>query len=510
MAKKGTITTSGGIMQKLDFPFSFLNYLILDTRSLSLFRILLGISILYNIIFIKWKFIGYLLGENAFITLELIQTFTNVPDYSIFDLYNTSFFVKVFMVLYLINTVLFTIGFKTKLTSILSVFFQFNLFQALNPVTLGPDMYNFHLSFWAMFLPLGNYFSIDRVLFKNSILRAPSLAVSIVLLFQIGCIYFFTAVFKYGDPWVSGYAVRNMLLDENFTRWLGEIFRDSKPFYSSMTYLTLFFEYLTLPLLFVKWRFKYFRVIISLFLLFFHGTIFLTYDVGNFSISGIAIAFLILPTDVWDRIGFLKKSKIISPQYNLMNWNIKPLVLIFSMLCIYVILERNIYNYYYYIQDNNTSEKLQKFQIPSPAVASIFTQYWRMFAPEPQNHIGWFEICLSEPIKDSKEHFSCDVIFHSLRDKNKISDWEAFLISVSKNKLSPNNEDNILFRYFSKWLLWKILKINSDKKAIFLDEFYLIEHRVLCGDQSNPHKPQKTRHIYNVLDLTDGKVIEIN
>jgi hypothetical protein len=65
--------------------YNYFDYLILDKKSLSLFRILLGLSFLYNLLLVKWKYIQPILGGEM-LPFELLDTISKGLDYSIFQL----------------------------------------------------------------------------------------------------------------------------------------------------------------------------------------------------------------------------------------------------------------------------------------------------------------------------------------------------------------------------------------------------------------------------------------
>lgn len=475
----------------LNIIYDQLQYLILDTRSLSIFRIALGISLLYNILFIKWGFIVHILGADTFMVFTEIQAIGTKPNYSIFSFIRSNLFVNIYMWLYLVNTILFILGFKTRVTSILSVFFQFNIFQAANIFAFGFDMFTFQLSFWAMFLPLSNYYSIERNRCRDAL---PSLSISIVLLIQIGMIYLFTGIFKYGVSWQDGYAVKLMLLDDDLMRGIGPILLKNKWLYTFSTYFTLLGEYLLIGLILIKWNWKKLRLIGAIFLFSFHSLIFLSYDAGNFSLSGFAVALLLVPGDFWRQLKW--KTNDVKEIVKFAN-KIKWVYISLSLVAIFVIVERNFYNYYLYNDDKVTVNRLKKIHVPSVATASFFTQYWRMFSPNPAKHVGWLELAKNE-VNDIG--MSSLKSIYSSKEKNP-ADWEAFILSHMKRNLYKKNTQNVFTTSLVNWLKWKIIDI--DGSSANQDDYYLIEHRKMIEYETGELMPESYL-VYSVADLANG------
>jgi len=494
----------------LDVIYDSLKYLKLDTRSLAFFRIILGLSIIYNIIVVKWNFTAVLLGSSPVMPLEEIHAIANSPAFSVFDFINSDTFVRLYLILYLITAIAFTVGYQTRISAVLSVFFQFNLFQAVSPFTLGFDMINFQLSFWAMFLPLNNFFSVDKMVNREKIkYQEASLSVCIALLFQVGCIYFFTGIFKYDDSWQEGYAVRNMLLDDTHTYGLATFFKNNLLIYQFLTFSTLLMEYLLIFLIFIPYKNNWMRLSASVLLFLFHFSILLSYDAGNFSITGIAIAALLIPENVWNKWMISVREFNSQDTFLIKNLRIKKLLAAFCVFVIFVIAERNVYNYYYYRKDYIVVNRLKYFHIPEPAVASFFSQYWRMFAPKPQEDIGWLEICNSTAAENNTS-FDCNIIFSTKKEK-KMADWETFLVGVSRSKLKrgQDQQDNAYFIFFSYWLKWKLNTIEN-KELTNYSPYFLIEERKLCGDQSTPYEPKVVQYYYAVNDLIARKIYQLN
>ncbi|MEZ5025045.1 MAG: HTTM domain-containing protein [Chitinophagales bacterium] len=273
----------------------------LDDRSIAVFRIILGISVLYNLVLIKLPYAVEFWGQHTIIPIDILKNMNGPSSHSIFDYIRNDIFAYVYISVAILSALLFIVGYKSKYNAIILLFLYWNLLQGAANWIGGYDFYNFHLLFWAMFLPLDNHFSIKPPKLKPKV----SLAVSIILITQICWIYFATGMAKYGTAWTEGYAVKIMASDKWVTYKTAAFFANNIWVYKPLTYLTLFFE-VSLPffVLFPLRKTPIFRYIGILFLVGFHVSIFSIYDVANFSIAGLSGAALLLPEAFWQKWKF--------------------------------------------------------------------------------------------------------------------------------------------------------------------------------------------------------------
>jgi hypothetical protein len=432
--------------------YNYFDYLVLDKRSLALFRIVLGCSFLYNILVVKWNYIHPVLGGEM-LPFELLDTISKGLDYSVFqwDLLRTNTFISLWMYSFLLVTIAFVLGIHPRIMSVLMFFFQFNIMQAANAFVTGVDYLNLNLLTWGIFLPLNEHYSV----LKSNKNKIPSLAVCAVLLLQIGCVYFFTFLFKYGIPWKEGYAVKYMLMDSTIAWGLADFFQTKKMFYLFFNYITLLIEALIIVLIFIKWKWQYARSIAAIAIIMLHLMIWVNSDVGGFGIAGWAAAAVLIPKNWFTSLA--NNTKLVkAPQY--LNGKLKIVIVAFSLFAAVVIIQRNIYTLYKSYNDEVTLNRLKNVMIPSFAKSSFYHQYWSMFAPNPSTHVGGFGIVQKVKMIDNSK-LEATFVYNST--EKKYYDWETSILHLFRQNILDLNEKKPGKNMFSFWLDWKIKNLNN-------------------------------------------------
>jgi hypothetical protein len=473
--------------------YNYFDYLILDKKSLSLFRILLGLSFLYNILLIKWNYIQPILGGEM-LPFELLDNISKGLDYSIFqwDILRSKGFITFWMYSFLATTVAFILGIYPRLMAVLMFIFQFNIMQGANAFVTGVDYLNLNLLTWGIFLPLNEHFSV----LKSRKNRVPSLAICVVLLLQIGCVYFFTFLFKYGIPWKEGYAVKYMLMDALFAWGLADFFQNKKWFYESFNYFTLLIEAVVIVLIFMKWKWQMARSVAAISIIILHLMIWLNSDVGGFGIAGWAAAVVIIPNTWYARFEQNSKNAIL-PQY--VYGKLKSGMIVFALFAAIVIVQRNFYALYRIHNDEVTLKRLDKIMIPSFAKSSFFHQYWSMFAPNPPTQLGGFGIVQKVKMIDNNK-LEATFVYNSL--EKKYCDWEvSILILLRQNILELNNKPPGK-NMFSFWLDWKIK--NLDNYTGNTKDYMLVEIQRIVSLEKLQDVPTVDSVFYYAEEIISG------
>jgi hypothetical protein len=473
----------------------------LDNRSLSLFRIILGLSLLYNL-WIKSYYLKEFWGENPIIPQAVFQALNGANAFSIFDLIRSDLFAQTYFVLCFISFSLLTLGFRTRWTAAISCFLYWNLLQASASFAFGFDLYTFQLLFWACFLPLNQYWKLD---FKQKTAKQANLIFSIILLYQIAWIYFATGIAKYGDSWLQGYAVQNMLLDQWATTDLGQYLANQAWFYMPATYLSLFFECIFPLLIFLP--FKRLRYLASGFLFIFHLSILLTYHVANFSISGFAVAVLLLPADFWKKLQF---QALQNPSPNIQNRYLKYLSYGLCGLAFVVISSKNIYFASRCSPLRKTAfAKTLNIQLPylEPVQlvrVSFFTQYWRMFAPNPPFKVGWIALEIEE------EDQAYDLFSKKrIREQPQIN-WspqglEYYLMMYARTFNFPSGQGERYKVFLKYWIPYQLKKHNIPLSR--LDDLRLVEYQYYV--KVPPHPTEVSRDPYRARKLVEQDLTKL-
>lgn len=438
------------------------DYLLLDTRSVAVFRILLGISILYNFVFIKWPYVReFYDAQKGLFTQAEWRILNGIHSPSVFDWVRSENLAYFILSVAIAISVAFILGFRTRYTSVILLVLYYNIQAAVSGFCFGYDFYTFQLLFWAIFLPLSNYFSWDARRNRTSEKYLSALPVSIAILTQVAVVYCTTGLVKAGPSWWGGYALRTMSLDIFSTHGIAPFLRSTPLIYVPLTYLTLIFEILFPLLLFVRYQWVYLRIIAAVILLIFHLSVFLSYDVANFSITGIAVAFLLIPGNVWDKYLPQLSNDTLKP--GLLQGKLKSFTAaVIGIVCfimvhqgmVFAIGELARYRKGVFVSLNEITQHLE---IQNPFKFSFFLQKWKMFAPNPPPNCGW--IALEEKREDG---FIYDLISGALVHPDKYEMHQKYK-GFEKQLLNPARSyryrESWKYRMFlQKWIPYQIQK----------------------------------------------------
>jgi len=491
----------------LDKVYNRMKYLIPSLYSLAVFRIVLGISVLYNLIFVKLPYIEEFYGKNTIIPKSLMIEMNGEQSFSILNVIQSDGFAYLLMLFTIAAALSFTLGYKTKLAGFISLFGYWSFLQAGSKFAFGFDFYTIHVLFWAVFLPLDNHFSVSKISRKECAM--PSLAFSMALLIQITCVYFFTGLAKYGITWQEGTAITAMLSDVFSVTPLHQYMLPHTSICKMLTYSTLLFEVLSPIMIFASFKNQMLRYFFVIILLGFHLTILSMYKVANFSITGIAVALLLLPDNFWKRLGFVDGN--LDKKLTYKSVYIKGFAVIFSIFSIYVIIEKNIFFstkhtlWKKYNSSQWVSENLSFLDIPSPISISYFSQYWKMFAPNPPFRLGWFTI----------EKKLADGTFEDILTKKKVAldeysfkeAWhtkgmERFLLYYSRfYKEEQRGEKFRIYLFY--WTLHKLEQNGVAKKAEF-SQYYFADYNYILDLAHLDKKPKMSRDISSCSKILLG------
>ena len=173
-------------------------YYRLDIRALSLMRIAIALIIIIDLL-IRFSDLEAHYTNNGLWPLNLIYNFGWNPGFwSLHALNGGVNFIIILFVLHFIFALFLLIGYKTRLFSVLVWLFTISLHNRnLFVLQAGDDLLRMIL-FWGIFLPWGNYYSIDSK--KITRLKNNALA-NIGYLLLIASIYFFTFNLKNSAEW---------------------------------------------------------------------------------------------------------------------------------------------------------------------------------------------------------------------------------------------------------------------------------------------------------------------
>ena len=195
------------------------------------------------------------------------------------------------------------VGYRTRLMTFVLWALVLSI-QLRNPLVNGADSRFLHLLlFWGIMLPLGAYWSVDRV---RSALPRPSprfLSLATFGLFmQIAFIYWFTAAIKTGPEWrVDHSALYYALSLDEIATPIGHYLLNFPDLLQTLTFGTFMLEAVGPILLFCPFFTGPIRTGAALAFMSLHFGIWLTMDIGIFPWVSAFCMVCFFPTWFWDR-----------------------------------------------------------------------------------------------------------------------------------------------------------------------------------------------------------------
>jgi len=449
----------------------------LDIRSLGAFRIIIGLVLLYDLIFNRIVYYKQLYSYEE----GLMNSFffnTEIYKDSFWSFIQTGAEMPYIFVLALISYLCYVLGYLFKinriLTPILFVYISHKYFLTL----IGADQIITVLLLFTIFLPIGQSFAFISK--KNSFRNYEIRGVAVwALLIQISIIYFFNAINKTGDLWLSGNVVKVATSDTILSTRFSYLLAKNNLLNHFTTYFSYAYEFLFPLLLFFPYRNQKIRLLLSFIIIFFHFSISIFMDVGHFYLVFLSISILLLPTKFWNYFTNKSQNKnsIVLRKKNTTILRITVIILLF------LAIQRNVFSFLNRLTFSDTKiyqtiyspfEYLNELPISTP----FLSQSWVFFTPNPPEEMGILTIegidyengiiNLSnlDPFKkrnNYKTESSQSLRLLGLRIRYYLDKWNS-------NKEYTNNAKVIELKK-----LWSNYNINQIKKKCNLKKFDRIE-----------------------------------
>lgn len=276
----------------------------LDLRAIALLRISIAI-VLFADLFIRVSDLKAFYTDEGVLPLEVL--FRYLWDHSYFSIFtstNNYYLQIILFVIYFICIFCLLIGYKTKVFTILTWIFLASI-HSRNPLILqGGDHFLRLIVFWAIFLPWGYLFSVDS--YKNIAIRRTysfrSMA-TIAYICQVAFLYLFSALLKDSPEWHTDFTALYYAL--SLDQMITPIGRFLYPHYDLLRILTALVYYLEIIIpfmLFIPFYNAWFRMGAIIIIIIMQINIYLTMNVGLFSITSIVAMIGLTPTyfiDLW-------------------------------------------------------------------------------------------------------------------------------------------------------------------------------------------------------------------
>ncbi|MCH8330715.1 MAG: hypothetical protein IH946_04935 [Bacteroidetes bacterium] len=367
----------------------------LDKRSLGAFRIVVGLNLIYNIIKYRFGFVDAFYVDNSIVSQVLIR-YKYGDSWSLINYFGDSALaINIFLWIFLLVAVLYTIGFHSKITGILSYVFLWSVIHR-NPYLVHSVEFLIEVSLlWGLFLPLNERLSFFPSKNTDDKVEVMNYGV-IAIMLQIFFIYCSGTISKTGTLWQEGLAVEAVMGDRTHAGLIAP-FLSSSPFLCKiLSYATLYIEMVIAILIFSPWKTKLLRAFVGFSLIGLHWSLGLAMNVGTFYFSTFAFAVLVMPSMVWDRLGVPADHNFKQLRAGYFNYSdgVQKTIryssfVIISFLLLFI-AQKNIYNWSKssYVKDNPIVKGIAKIPTPVIGVSGTFRQHWFFFAPDPYPEMG--------------------------------------------------------------------------------------------------------------------------
>lgn len=360
------------------------NIFSLDTRSLAILRIWLGLILIRDIL-IWLQFLSAFHTDVWIMPLQaLMDSYPAENVWSIHSISNEYNFQLILFLLHLVIAVLFTVWRKTKIFTILLWIFTVSV-HGHNPIILnGWDTITRLLLFWSMFLPLWDQFSLDNIEKKNLPVSIFSIA-TLGYVIQLSFVYIFASILKDHPRRISDFTSTYYALSLDLFRTpIWDLTYMYPEIMRWMTAFSYYVETIWIGLLLVPWKNHLWRIAAILLFVIFHIWLGLHLRLYSFPYIMVFARIALLPHRFWERwFGKLKKWYV-QPLHTIKLQKFPILISLFLILCLAYIFSRNLRTTDFDKHNERFPREVNKFWF-----LFRIDQYWNMFAPYPLVDDGW-------------------------------------------------------------------------------------------------------------------------
>lgn len=260
----------------------------LNTKSLAIFRIVLGLSLIIDLS-VKLAHSTALYSDIGVLPradqIELIH-----PNFwSLFFISGTPLWSSILIFITLLVTLSFTFGqFTRSCAAILWVLIVSMQNRNLMILNGGDDLIRF-LLLWSIFLPLDRHYSLRDSQESKNVLNIGTIG----LITQLIILYWQTGWLKTGPEWADGSALGLVLHLDVFTTSIGNYLATYPEITKILTYLSLWTEKYLIFFVLLPFFTTRFSVVLAFILL--HLGIWLTMNIGVFPLVCIALWLALIP-----------------------------------------------------------------------------------------------------------------------------------------------------------------------------------------------------------------------
>ncbi len=283
----------------------------LDLRSIALFRVLLGLLILVDLL-LRSQHLSTFYTDNGVLPRTAWLELTHRWHWSLHSASGELWWQVVLFALAAMAALALMAGYRSKLAAVVSFVLLASLLNRNGLVLQGGDQLLVIMSFWALFLPLGARYSIDSALQPELAINpnapvAPSQGLqpyfsiaTIAIVLQILYLYFFTAMLKTGDAWVTRFDAAYYALSlQHFATPIGHWMSQFALLLKPATVYVLAVEFIAPLLVLCPFFWPRIRIIGLLLLASLHVAFVLMLHIGLFPFIDFMALSLLIPGALW-------------------------------------------------------------------------------------------------------------------------------------------------------------------------------------------------------------------
>jgi hypothetical protein len=274
-----------------------------DLRSLAVLRIVVALTVLVDLID-RAPYLRTHYSDDGILPRGILIDQLNKWWFSLSLMNGTTFFQGLIFAVTAVAAVALLVGYQTRLMTFVVWLLMLSIHARNLYVISGGDILLRLLLFWSMFLPLGAYWSVDRLRSapQPGSKRILSLATAGLFL-QIAFMYWFTVLLKSGPAWrVDGTALHYAFNIEEITTPLGAYLLQYPALLKVLTFGTLALEVGAILLLFCPVFTGPVRTAAVVAVMAFHMGIWLTMSIGNYPWVSASCMVCFLPSWFWDTL----------------------------------------------------------------------------------------------------------------------------------------------------------------------------------------------------------------
>ncbi|MEM6868594.1 MAG: HTTM domain-containing protein [Cyanobacteria bacterium P01_C01_bin.121] len=278
----------------------------LDVRSLALFRMGLALVILADL----WTRAGDIVAHYSDVGVlplaVLNDGIINSGYWSIHTLSGSPVLQGILFLVAGLAAIAMLIGYHTRIAVIVSWILLISLHNRNPLLIFAADDVLRAVMFWAMFLPLGAAYSVDRAM-STATRPVPVKFFSgatVALMAQQCFIYIFSAVFKTTSAawWPDGTAVYYSLSYDQYATALGRFLLNLGPLLTIFTFVTLAIEWVGPLLIWSPFKNDRARMVAVVIFISLHAGFGLTLNLGIFPFLSIFTWLAFIPTSFWESL----------------------------------------------------------------------------------------------------------------------------------------------------------------------------------------------------------------